>query len=210
MAFLKLYCVIFAWIYLVSYYCGFFACSLLLIIFRTILSLFSSPPQKTTDSHFSYFVCTQHCHDEFSKEGNTIKIVFPAPMNEKWKWWNCFFKEPLCQLTNFHFLDSGEVEFWNLKAQSDWIYIYFCFYLYPAFKNKKNVGYLISYCSWNFLKITVMYYILFSKTLKSQSQNVKELDRIEVKEMKYCSVLILFRDIGTADAVLPFAQSTCI
>ena len=71
----------------------------------------------------------------------TIKIVFPAPMNEKWKWWNCFFKEPLCQLTNFHFLDSGEVEFWNLKAQSDWIYIYFCFYLYPAFKNKKNVGY---------------------------------------------------------------------
>ena len=141
MAFLKLYCVIFAWIYLVSYYCGFFACSLLLIIFMTILSLFSSPPQKTTDSHFSYFVCTQHCHDEFSKEGNTIKIVFPAPMNEKWKWWNCFFKEPLCQLTNFHFLDSGEVEFWNLKAQSDWIYIYFCFYLYPAFKNKKNVGY---------------------------------------------------------------------
>ena len=142
MAFLKIYCVIFAWIYLVQYYCGFFACSLLLIIIsRKILSLYLSPPQKTTDSHFLYFVYTQRCYDESSKEGNTIKIVFPGPMNKKWKGWNCFFKEPLSQLTNFHFLDSGEVEFWNLKAQSDWIYIYFCFYLYPAFKNKKNIGY---------------------------------------------------------------------
>ena len=69
-------------------------------------------------------------------EGNRIKISLPGPMKKEWKWRNCFFKVPLCQFINFNFLDTGEVESLNFKAQSDQNHTDFRFYLYPAFKNE--------------------------------------------------------------------------
>ena len=69
-------------------------------------------------------------------EGNRIKISLPGPMKHEWKWRNCFFKVPLFQFINFNFLDTGEVESLNLKAQIDQNFMDFRFYLYPAFKNE--------------------------------------------------------------------------
>ena len=69
-------------------------------------------------------------------EGNRIKISLPGPMKQEWKWCKCFFKVPLCQFINFNFLDTGEVESLNLKAQIDQNFMDFRFYLYPAFKNE--------------------------------------------------------------------------
>ena len=137
MAFLKLYCVIFAWIYLVSYYCGFFACSLLLIIFRTILSLFSSPPQKTTDSHFSYFVCTQHCHDEFSKEGNNQNCV---SCTNEWevKMVELFLQRATLPTYKFSFFRLWRG--WILKFKSPkWLNLYlFLFLSIPSIQKQKE------------------------------------------------------------------------
>ena len=146
MAFLKMDRVTLAWIYLVSllWVLWIFACPLPLIILREFSVCFHllHSPHGTADCHSSFVLSAEYkrsmticcpmwrrrkqtensprmMSSKESLKGNRIKISHPGPMKQGWKWQNCFFKVPLCQLTNFNFLDTGEVEFSNFNAQSD-------------------------------------------------------------------------------------------
>ena len=92
---------------------SFFACSSLLIISRRILSLFSSPPHKTTDCISA--VMMSLANKQRRKQNQYC--LFPGPMNVKWKWRNCSFKVPHCQFTKLNFWTLERSNYQNQKLK---------------------------------------------------------------------------------------------